>query len=130
MGGGFWDFILWFFWIFVFVAYLMVLFSIIGDIFRDHELNGWLKAVWILFLIFVPFLTALVYLIARGNSMQKRSIEQAQELRAAQDAYIRQTAGTGGASAADDIAKAKSLLDSGAITQAEFDALKAKALAA
>ncbi|MFC8680615.1 SHOCT domain-containing protein [Microbacterium ureisolvens] len=129
MGGGIWDFILWFFWIFVFVAYLMVLFSIIGDIFRDHELNGWLKALWILFLIFVPFLTALVYLIARGNSMQKRSIEQAQELRAAQDAYIRQTAGSG-ASAADDIAKAKSLLDSGAITQAEFDALKAKALAA
>ncbi|MFE5410746.1 SHOCT domain-containing protein [Microbacterium sp. NPDC056569] len=130
MGGGFWDFILWFFWIFVFVAYLMVLFSIIGDIFRDHELNGWLKAVWILFLIFVPFLTALIYLIARGSSMQKRSIEQAQELRAAQDAYIRQTAGTGGSSAADDIAKAKSLLDSGAISQAEFDALKAKALAA
>ncbi|WP_109208573.1 MULTISPECIES: SHOCT domain-containing protein [Microbacterium] len=129
MGGGIWDFILWFFWIFVFVAYLMVLFSIIGDIFRDHELNGWLKALWILFLIFVPFLTALIYLIARGSSMQKRSIEQAQELRAAQDAYIRQTAGSG-ASAADDIAKAKSLLDSGAITQAEFDALKAKALAA
>ncbi len=128
--GNLWDFVLWFFWIFVFVAYLMVLFSIIGDIFRDHDLNGWLKAIWILFLIFVPFLTALVYLIARGNSMQKRSIEQAQEMRAAQDAYIRQTAGTGGSSAADDIAKAKSLLDSGAISQAEFDALKAKALAA
>ena len=124
-----WDFVLWFFWIFVFVAYLMVLFSIIGDIFRDHDLNGWLKAIWILFLIFVPFLTALVYLIARGNSMQKRSIAQAQEMRAAQDAYIRQTAGSG-SSAADDIAKAKSLLDSGAISQAEFDALKAKALAA
>ncbi|MFB7892120.1 SHOCT domain-containing protein [Microbacterium sp. NPDC056044] len=127
--GNLWDFVLWFFWIFVFVAYLMVLFSIIGDIFRDHDLNGWLKAVWILFLIFVPFLTALVYLIARGNSMQKRSIAQAQEMRAAQDAYIRQTAGSG-SSAADDIAKAKSLLDSGAISQAEFDALKAKALAA
>lgn len=130
MGGGIWDFILWFFWIFVFVAYLMVLFSIIGDLFRDDSLNGWLKAIWILFLIFVPFLTALVYLIARGNGMQKRSIAQAQELRAAQDAYIRQTAGSGGSSATDDIAKAKSLLDSGAISQAEFDALKAKALAA
>ena len=84
---------------------------------------------WIIFLIFVPFLTALIYLIARGNGMQKRGIAQAQEMRAAQDAYIRQTAGTGGG-AADDIAKAKSLLDSGAITRAEFDALKAKALAA
>ncbi|MBW9109410.1 SHOCT domain-containing protein [Microbacterium trichothecenolyticum] len=129
MGGGFWDFILWMFWIFVFVAYLMVIFSIIGDLFRDDSLNGWLKAIWIIFLIFVPFLTALIYLIARGNGMQKRSIAQAQELRAAQDAYIRQTAGSG-SSAADDIAKAKSLLDSGAISQAEFDALKAKALAA
>ena len=128
--GGFWDFIAWMFWIFVFVAYLMVIFSIVGDLFRDDKLSGWLKAVWILFLIFVPFLTALVYLIARGNGMQKRSIAQAQELRAAQDAYIRQTAGSGaGASAADDIAKAKTLLDSGAITQAEFDGLKAKALA-
>ncbi|MGW9585471.1 SHOCT domain-containing protein [Microbacterium sp. NPDC055455] len=129
MGGSIWDLILWFFWIFVFVAYLMVVFSIIADIFRDDSLNGWLKAIWIIFLIFVPFLTALIYLIARGNGMQKRSIAQAQELRAAQDAYIRQTAGSGG-SAADDIAKAKTLLDSGAITQAEFDALKAKALAA
>jgi len=129
--GNFGELLLWFFWIFVFVAYLMVIFSIIGDLFRDHELNGWWKAVWILFLIFVPFLTALVYLIARGSGMQKRSIAQAQELRAAQDAYIRQAAAAGGgASAADDIAKAKSLLDSGAITQAEFDALKAKALAA
>jgi hypothetical protein len=127
MGSSFGDLLLWFFWVFVFVAYLMVLFSIIGDLFRDHTLNGWLKALWIIFLIFVPFLTALVYLIARGNSMQKRSMEAASEMRAAQDAYIRQTAGS--TSAADDIAKAKSLLDSGAITQAEFDALKAKALA-
>jgi ABC-type multidrug transport system fused ATPase/permease subunit len=128
MGGSIWDLILWFFWIFVFVAYLMVVFSIIADIFRDDSLNGWLKAVWIIFLIFVPFLTALIYLIARGNGMQKRSIEQAQAMRSAQDAYIRQTAGTT-TSAADDIAKAKTLLDSGAITQAEFDTLKAKALA-
>jgi hypothetical protein len=122
-----WNLILWFFWVFVFVAYLMVLFSILGDLFRDHTLSGWWKAVWIIFLIFVPFLTALIYLIARGQGMTKRSIEQAQELRSQQDAYIRATAG--GSSAADDIAKAKSLLDSGAISQAEFDALKAKALA-
>ena len=122
-----WSWVAWFFWVFVFVAYLMVLFSIIGDLFRDHTLNGWWKAVWIIFLIFVPFLTALIYLIARGSGMQKRAIEQAAELRQQQDAYIRATAGT--SSATDDIAKAKSLLDSGAISQAEFDALKAKALA-
>ncbi|MCP2635570.1 SHOCT domain-containing protein [Microbacterium sp. HD4P20] len=126
---GFWDLLLWIFSIFVFVAYLMVVFSIIGDIFRDESLNGWLKAVWILFLIFVPFLTALVYLIARGAGMQKRSVAQAEALRSAQDAYIRQAAG-GASSAADDITKAKSLLDAGAISQAEFDALKTKALAA
>ena len=124
------SWIAWFFWVFVFFAYLMVLFSIIGDLFRDSELSGWLKAVWIVFLIFVPFLTALVYLIARGNGMTKRGLAQAAEQRKLQDEYIRQTAGTAApASSVDDIAKAKSLLDSGAITQAEFDAIKAKALA-
>ena len=86
---GFWDFLLWIFWVFVFVAYLMVVFSIIADIFRDHALNGWLKAIWILFLIFVPFLTALIYLIARGSGMQKRSLAQAQEIRDAILAFRR-----------------------------------------
>ena len=104
-----WSWIAWFFWVFVFFAYLMVLFSIIGDLFRDSELNGWVKAIWIIFLIFVPFLTALIYLIARGNGMTKRSIAQATEMRKAQDEYIRQTAGSGSSSAADDIAKAKAL---------------------
>jgi|SRR5688572_19255146 hypothetical protein len=128
MTGGFWDFLLWLFWVFVFFAYLMVLFSIIGDLFRDSELNGWVKAIWIIFLIFVPFLTALIYLIARGNGMTKRSIAQATEMRKAQDEYIRATAGASGGGA-DDIAKAKALLDAGTITQPEFEALKAKALA-
>ena len=122
-----WDFITWFFWVFVFVAYLMVIFSIIGDLFRDHELNGWWKAVWIIFLVFMPFLTALVYLIARGRGMAQRQAAQVSQLQAAQADYIRHTAGTG--SPVDEIAKAKELLDSGAISQAEFDALKAKALA-
>ena len=125
-----WSWIAWFFWVFVFFAYLMVLFSIIGDLFRDSELNGWVNAIWIIFLIFVPFLTALIYLIARGNGMTKRSIAQATEMRKAQDEYIRATAGTAASSSGvDNIAKAKTLLDSGTITQAEFDALKAKALA-
>jgi len=126
---GFWDLLAWIFWVFVFVAYLMVVFSIIGDLFRDEKLNGWLKAVWILFLIFVPFLTALVYLIARGKGMQERSFAQAKALQAAQQDYIRQTAGSS-ASPADEVAKAKALLDAGTITQAEFDSLKAKALSA
>lgn len=124
-----WSWIAWFFWFFVFIAYLMVIFSIIGDIFRDHELNGWLKALWIIFLVFVPFLTALVYLIARGNSMAKRSAAQAMDMQQAQTEYIRQVAGSSTSSPADDIAKAKQLLDSGAITATEYDALKAKALA-
>jgi type VI protein secretion system component VasK len=125
-----WGWVAWFFWFFVFFAYLMVLFSIIGDLFRDDSVNGWLKAVWIIFLIFVPFLTALIYLIARGSGMQKRSIEQAQAIRAQQDQYIRATAGSASASPAEEISKAKGLLDSGAISQAEYDALKTKALGA
>jgi Short C-terminal domain len=125
---SFWELFWWFFWIWVFVAYLMVLFSIIADLFRDHALNGWLKAVWIIFLVFFPFITALVYLIARGRSMAERSGREAAQVRSAQDAYIRSVAGSGGASATDEIAKAKALLDAGTISQAEFDALKSKAL--
>ncbi|KAA9108395.1 SHOCT domain-containing protein [Microbacterium rhizomatis] len=124
---NFWDVVAWFFWVFVFFAYLMVLFSIIGDLFRDHKLNGWFKAIWIIFLIFVPFLTALVYLIARGRGMSERQAAAIQAAQSAQAAYIREAAGTG--SPADDIAKAKSLLDSGAISADEFASLKAKALA-
>ncbi len=121
-----WSWISWFFWSFVFIAYLMVLFSILADIFRDHELNGWMKALWILLLVFVPFLTALVYLIARGDGMSRRSMSQARSMQMAQDDYIRQTAAS--TSSVSDIATAKSLLDSGAITQAEYEALKAEAL--
>ncbi len=112
---------------FIFFAYLMVLFSIIGDIFRDRKLAGGWKALWIVLLIFFPFITAIVYLIARGGSMAERSAEAAQQMRHAQDDYIKSVAGS--SSPAEDIAKAKSLLDSGAISQAEFDQLKAKALA-
>ncbi|MFC4137446.1 MULTISPECIES: SHOCT domain-containing protein [unclassified Microbacterium] len=123
---GFWDFFWYMIWAFFFIAYLMVLFSIIGDIFRDRKLNGWLKAVWIIFLIFVPFLTALVYLIARGQGMAERSAEQAQQAKDATDAYIRNTAGK---SASDEIADAAKLLAAGTITTEEYEKLKAKALA-
>ncbi|MET0672309.1 MAG: SHOCT domain-containing protein [Microbacterium pygmaeum] len=127
--GSFGDIIWWFLWMFVFIAYLFVLFAIISDLFRDHKLNGWFKALWIIFLLFLPFLTALVYLIARGRGMGERSQAQAKQLQAAQAEYIKSvTGGAAGTSPTEEIAKAKSLLDTGAITQAEFDSLKAKAL--
>jgi hypothetical protein len=122
---SFWDLFWWFFWVYVFIAYLMVLFSIVADIFRDHSMNGWLKAVWIIFLVFFPFITALVYLIARGRGMAERSGREVQQARASQDDYIRNVAG---ASSADEIAKAKALLDAGTISQSEFDLLKSKAV--
>ncbi|HEX5861925.1 MAG TPA: SHOCT domain-containing protein [Nocardioides sp.] len=125
---SFWD-VVWFIIIsFAFIAYLMVMFSIISDLFRDKETSGFMKAVWIICLIFLPFVTALVYLITRGNSMGERSMQQASEMRQAQDAYIRDVAG-GSTTPADQIARAKEMLDSGAITQQEFDRLKEKALA-
>jgi hypothetical protein len=123
----FWDFLWSMFWIFAFVAYLFAIFSIIGDLFRDHKLAGWAKAIWIIFLIFVPFLTALAYLIVRGRGMAERNAAAAAEARRATDDYIRQAAG-GSPSAADEIQKAKALLDSGAISTSEYEALKAKAL--
>lgn len=125
--GSFWDLIWWFLWAFVFIAYLFALFAVISDLFRDHKLNGWWKALWIIFLIFVPFLTLLVYLIARGPGMAQRSAKEAQQAQQATDAYIRQAAG-GGKSPSEEIAHAKQLLDSGAITQDDFEKLKAKAL--
>ncbi|MFC7451166.1 SHOCT domain-containing protein [Rhodococcus daqingensis] len=122
---SFWDFLWLIIITFAFVAYLMLLFSIIGDLFRDHKLSGWWKAVWVFFLIFLPFITALIYLIARGDGMTKRSIAAAQHLKDEQDAYIKTVAGK---SPADQIADAKALLDSGTITEAEFASLKSKAL--
>lgn len=121
----FWNFIWLFFWSFAFIAYLFALFAVISDIFRDHELSGWLKAVWIIFLVFVPFLTVLVYLIARGRSMAERQARSAQQAEAATTEYIRSVAT---ASPSQEIAKAKELLDAGTLTQSEFDAIKAKAL--
>ena len=112
--------------IFFFVAFLMVLFYIFADLFRDHELNGWAKAAWILALIFFTWIAALVYLIARGKGMAERNMKAAKEMQDAQTTYIRDVAGS---SPADQIHKAKELLDSGAISQAEYDSIKTKALA-
>jgi len=127
---NFWSIIWIVIWSFVFVAYLFVLFYILTDLFRDHQLSGWWKALWIILLIFMPYLTALVYIIARGKGMAERQGAAIQQARTAQDAYIKEVAGSsGGKSPADHISEAKALLDSGTINQAEFDTLKAKALA-
>ncbi|MGJ4846064.1 SHOCT domain-containing protein [Leifsonia sp. Le1] len=125
MWNNFWNVIWLIFWAFAFIAYLFALFAIIGDLFRDRTLNGWWKALWVIFLIFLPFLTALVYLIARGRGMAERQARDVQQAQSQADDYIRQVAS---ASPADDIAKAKQLLDQGVISAGEFDALKAKAL--
>ncbi|TQC49539.1 hypothetical protein EEB14_08795 [Rhodococcus sp. WS4] len=123
---GFWEFFWFIFVCFAFVAYLTVLFSIITDLFRDRETSGWVKAIWIFFLFFVPFLSALIYLIVRSDGMAKRSLAAAHQVKQAQDTYIRDVAGQ---SPAQQIADAKALLDSGTITDAEFQAIKAKTLA-
>jgi hypothetical protein len=126
---SFWD-ILWFIIIsYVFIAYLMLLFNILVDVFRDEELSGFGKAGWAIFLIVLPLLAALVYLIARGSGMARRHGEHLQRQVAAQDDYIRSVAGSQGGGAASQISEAKALLDSGAISQREFEALKHKALA-
>jgi len=123
---SFWEFV-WFIIItYAFVAYLVVLFHIIGDIFRDRELSGIAKAAWFIALCFLPFITAIVYLIARGRGMAERSAERAAAQRSAQDAYIREVAGR--TTPSDQIAQARALFDAGAISQSEFDALKSKAL--
>jgi hypothetical protein len=110
-------------WIFLFVAWILVLFTIIGDLFRDHQLSGWWKAVWILFLIFIPFLTALIYLIVRGQGMRDRSIKEQADVRHHFDSYVRETAGT---SPVDELHKLNDLKEKGAITGEEFDRMKAK----
>jgi predicted PurR-regulated permease PerM len=126
---SFWD-IIWFIIIsFAFIAYLMILFNIIVDLFRDHEVSGVAKAIWMIALIFFPFLTAIIYLIARGSKMAQRQTSDMQQVRESQEAYIKSVAGSGSSSPANEIAQAKELLDSGAISQQEFDAIKAKVLA-
>lgn len=119
-----------FFWLiielFLLFAYIVVIFHIIGDIFRDRELSGMKKALWVLGLLFIPFITALAYLIVRGDGMAQRQHAVATRIAERQEAYLREVAGTG---PAQEIAAAKSLLDSGAITDEEFARLKERAMA-
>jgi hypothetical protein len=113
--------------VFLFAAWLMILFVIIGDLFRDHQISGWGKAAWVIFLIFVPFLAALVYLIARGDGMRERALAQQQEAQKQLDTYIRQTAGPGGGgSAADELTKLARLHDEKKLSDDEFERAKAK----
>ena len=112
---------------FVWIAWFMLLFRIIADVFRRHDIGGGAKVLWLIFVIVLPFLGVFVYLIAESKGMAERDIERAQASQQQFDAYVRETASSGGAAA--EIEKAKQLLDSGAITQAEFDSIKAKALA-
>ena len=126
-----WDFFVWLFWFYVLIACIWIFITVIVDIFRDPTLNGWAKALWVIFLVFLPFLAAFIYLIARGRSMGERRLAEAQAARAQSDEYIRTVAGSSSSSsAASEIESGKRLLDSGAITAAEFEALKAKALQA
>ena len=122
------SFLLGLFEFFLFFAWFMCLFWVLSDIFRSKDLGGGGKTLWIIFVIIIPWLGILVYVIARGGGMQQRQLEQAQAMQDAQTAYIKSVAASG-PSATEQIASAKSLLDSGAITQDEFNALKSKAMA-
>lgn len=122
---NFWDVVGFIFWTWVFVCYLVLLFWVLADLFRDHELNGWWKAIWIICLIFVPFLTALIYLITRGASMNERSARARYGDAAVPEDYSKPAPSS---TPAADIAQAKALMDAGTITPGEFDALKAKAM--
>jgi Short C-terminal domain/Phospholipase_D-nuclease N-terminal len=115
-----WTMILFFAW----VAWLWILFTVFADLFRRDDIGGWGKAAWIVFVIVLPFLGVLIYLIAQHDGMRERSLSRAEAQKTAFDQYVRETAG----GSAAEIAKAKELLDAGTITQAEFEAIKARAI--
>lgn len=118
-----WTLIVFFLWI----MWFWLLISIIGDVFRRRDIGGGKKTLWLIFMLFVPFVGVLAYVLVNSDGMAERNLERARAQQAQVDSYVRETAGSGGAAA--EIDKAKQLLDSGAITQQEFDAIKAKALA-
>ncbi len=123
---NFWDLVWLIFSSFIFISYLIILFQIVVDLFRDPDLGGGSRAIWIIGLIFLPVFTAIIYVLSRGRSMSERQRASVQKARSETENYIREVAGK---SPADQIATAKSLLDAGTITQEEYAKLKAKALA-
>lgn len=124
---SFWDFMVWLFWVYILIACIWIFISIAMDLFRDHSLGGWSKALWVIFLVVLPFLAAIVYFIARGRSMSERNIARARAAQQADAAYIRDVAGVGSSPTAE-IEKAQQLLAAGTISQREFDAIKATVL--
>jgi hypothetical protein len=122
--GLFWTFL----WFFIWIAWIVLLFRVFADLFRNHEMSGWGKALWSIFVILVPFLGVLVYLIAHGHDMQKRDIETAKAQELAFQDYVRTTAASGG-STAEELAKLADLRDRNVISAAEFETQKAKLLA-
>ena len=120
----FWTMLIFFLWI----AWFFLLFRVIADIFRSHDMGGFAKALWIIFVIFLPFLGIFVYLIARGHSMQERSMREAQHREAEFRSYVQQTAG-GTAGTAEELARFAELHEQGVLTDAEFEQAKARALA-
>ena len=117
----FWSMIIFFFW----VIWIWIVITVLIDIFRRRDIGGFAKAMWVIFVVILPWLGVLIYLIAQHDGMRERSIQQAQDQKAQFDSYVREAAG----GSADEISKAKQLLDSGAISPDEFERLKAKALA-
>jgi hypothetical protein len=121
--GAFWTM----FWFFIWILWFILLFRVFGDMFRSRDMSGWAKAVWLIFVILVPFLGVFVYLIAHGNAMSQRDAEQAQARQQAFDSYVQDVASTGGS--ADELTKLADLKDRGVISDAEFQQQKAKILA-
>jgi len=119
----FWTIFVFFIW----VAWFMLLFRVFGDIFRRHDISGGMKVLWLILVILLPFLGVFIYLIGQGQAMAQRDVERTQAAQQGFDSYVQSVASSGGAAA--EIDKAKQLLDTGAISQSEFDAIKAKALA-
>ncbi|HXV70155.1 MAG TPA: SHOCT domain-containing protein [Acidimicrobiia bacterium] len=113
---------------FLFFLWIWLLIKLFADVFRRHDIGGWGKAGWIIFLIVLPFLAALIYLIAEGKGMAERDVADYQAMQSAQEGYIRSVAGSGGASAADEVAKLAALRDRGVLTNEEFEAQKAALL--
>jgi ABC-type multidrug transport system fused ATPase/permease subunit len=121
-----WSMFIFFLWI----IWFWLLFTVFVDVFRRHDIHGGKKTLWLIFVIILPFLGVFIYIITQNDGMTQRNLDRAQAQRAQFDQYVRETAGgSGGGGAATEIANAKQLLDQGAITQAEFDAIKQKALA-
>ena len=115
--------------VFLFIIWIWLLIMVFSDIFRSHDLGGWAKALWVIFIIILPFLGVFVYLIARGGKMHERAAAQAAQQQKAFDQYVQQAAGTPGASTADQLSKLADLKSQGVLTDAEFEAQKAKILA-